>query len=196
MRAIQIIKSEHQNLGATLYSLEKLLEEIDQWKQPDFKVFHGLLTYIDRFLDRFHHPKENEYLFPRLLARAPDCESLIRTLEQQHTEGEILFNAMLKALSAYEFLGDTEYHAFREAVHRYTEFEREHAILEEREILPRAEAALEAEDWAVIDAAFGENEDPMFGTEWKNEFSELFDKLVNTLPAPYGLGKVWKSAHK
>lgn len=196
MRAIQIIKSEHQNLGATLYSLEKLLDEIDDWKQPDFKVFHGLLTYIDRFLDRYHHPKENEFLFPRLLARAPDCESLIRKLEQQHTEGEILFNAMLKALSAYEFLGDAEYHNFREAVRRYTEFEREHALLEEREVLPRAEEALEDEDWAEIDAAFGENEDPMFGTEWKNEFSELFDKLVNTLPAPYGLGKVWKSARK
>ena len=74
----------------------------------------------------------------------------------------------------------------------YTEFEREHARLEEREILPRAEAALQPEDWQVIDAAFGEHEDPMFGGQWQTEFSRLFEKLVNTLPAPYGLGEVWK----
>ncbi len=192
MRAISIIKSEHKNLGAVLYSLEKLIEEIDDGKQPDFGIFHGLFTYIDRFLDRFHHPKENHYLFPKLLARAPDTESIIRELGQQHTEGEILFVEMLKALSAYEFSGAAEYPHFRDTVLRYTEFERRHAQLEEKEILPRASEALEAADWEEIDAAFEENEDPIFGKKWDNEFSDLLDKLINRLPAPLGLGDIWK----
>ena len=74
MRAISIIKGEHKNLAAVLFSLEKLIEEIDNGKQPDFSIFHGLFTYLDRFLDRYHHPKESLYLFPKLLARAPDTE--------------------------------------------------------------------------------------------------------------------------
>lgn len=192
MRAIAIIKSEHKNLGAVLYSLEKLIEEIDEGKQPDFSIFHGLFTYIDGFLDRYHHPKENLYLFPALLKRAPDTEALIHELGQQHTEGEILFVDMLKALSAYEFSGIEAFPAFREKVLAYCEFERNHALKEEREVLPRAEAELTAEDWENIDAAFGENRDPMFGQDWDNEFSELFDQLVNRLPAPLGLGEVWK----
>ena len=192
MRAIAIIKSEHKNLGAVLYSLEKLIEEIDGGKQPDFSVFHGLFTYIDRFLDRFHHPKENQYLFPKVLERAPDAEELVRTLGQQHTEGEILFVAMLKALSAYEFTGAAEYPQFRDSVIAYARFEREHAEIEEQKLLPRALEALKPEDWEEIDAAFGENEDPMFGKAWNNEFSGLFDDLVNRLPAPLGLGETWK----
>ncbi len=192
MRSLTIIRNEHKNLGAVLYSLDRLIEEIEQGRKPDFAVFHGLLTYIDRFLDRYHHPKENEYLFPRLLARAPENEALIRQLGQQHTEGEILFVEMLKALSAFEFVGAAEFEGFRDAVGRYTEFERQHAKLEESEVLPRAEAALEADDWTVIDAAFGENEDPMFSAQWDNEFSGLFQQLVNSLPAPLGLGDVWK----
>ena len=192
MRAISIIKSEHKNLGAVLYSLEKLIEEIDEGKQPDFAIFHGLLTYLDRFLDRYHHPKENHYLFPKLLARAPDTESLVRKLGQQHIEGEILFVEMLKALSAYEFSGAAELPHFRDTVLKYTAFERNHALLEEKEILPRAREALETSDWEEIDAAFGENRDPMFGQDWSSEFSELFDRLVNRLPAPIGLGEVWK----
>ena len=192
MRAISIIKSEHRNLGAVLYSLEKLIEELDQGKQADFEIFHGLLTYIDRVLDRYHHPKEDQFLFPRLLERAPDTEPVIRTLGQQHVEGEILFVDMLKALSAYEFLGETEFPPFRDAVLRYTAFERDHALTEEKEILPRATEALDAEDWQQIDAAFEENQDPLFGERWRSEFSELMERLINRLPAPLGLGDVWK----
>lgn len=192
MRAITIIKGEHQNLGAVLYSMEKLVEEIENGKDADFSIFHGLFTYIDRFLDRYHHPKENIYLFPRLLERAPETESLVRELGQQHTEGEILFVEMLKALSAYEFSGASEFPHFRDALRHYTRFEREHAIKEEREVLPRALEALEASDWEEIDAAFEENEDPMFGTRSSNEFSKLFNSLVNSLPAPLGLGDAWK----
>ena len=192
MRSINIIKSEHRNLTAVLYSIEKLIDEIDQGKQADYAVFHGLFTYIDRFLDRYHHPKENHYLFPRLLARAPDTEDLINELGQQHKEGESLFIDMLKALSAYEFSGKSEFPNFREAVLKYVSFEREHALKEENEILPRAQEVLEASDWEEIDAAFEQNEDPMYGEHWSGEFSALFSKLISELPAPLGLGDEWK----
>ena len=192
MHAISIIKSEHKNLRAVLYSLEKLIEEIDNGKHPDFSIFHGLFTYLDRFLDRFHHPKENHYLFPKLLARAPETEGLVRELGQQHAEGEILFVEMLKALSAYEFSGPAEFPHFRDIVLRYTEFERDHAIKEEKEVLPKARAVLEDSDWEEIDAAFGDNEDPMFVEKCQDEFSDLLNQLVNRLPAPIGLGENWK----
>jgi len=192
MRAISIIKSEHKNLGAILYSLDKLIEEIDSGKQPDFSIFHGLFTYLDRFLDRYHHPKENHHLFPKLLLRAPETESLVRELGQQHIEGEILFVGMLEALSAYEFSGAQEFPHFRDSVTSYTEFERKHAQKEEDEVLTRAREVLEPSDWDEIDAAFDANEDPLFGDKWNNEFSDLLDRLINRLPAPLGLGDDWK----
>lgn len=192
MRAISIIKSEHKNLDAILYSLDKLIEEIDSGKQPDFSIFHGLCTYLDRFLDRYHHPKENHPLFPKLLLRAPETESLIRELGQQHIEGEILFVEMLKALSAYEFSGAQEFPHFRDTVTSYTEFERKHAQKEEDGVLTRAREVLEPSDWDEIDAAFDANEDPLFGDKWSNEFSDLLDRLINRLPAPLGLGDDWK----
>jgi branched-chain amino acid transport system ATP-binding protein len=192
MRALTIIKSEHQNLAAVLFSMEHLIGEIENGKHPEFAIFHGLFTYIDRFLDRYHHPKENMYLFPRVLARAPDTKDLIEKLGQQHSEGEILFVEMLKTLSAYEFSGASEFPQFRDTLLKYTAFERNHAKLEESDLLPRAREVLEASDWEVIDAAFGENQDPMFGDQWESEFSTLFARLVNSLPTPLGLGDAWK----
>jgi hemerythrin-like domain-containing protein len=192
MKTIEIIQSEHQNLRAVLHSLEKLVEMIDQGKKPQFTAFHGLLTYIDRFLDYYHHPKENDYLFPALLKRTPSCSDLITELGRQHGEGERMFVELLKRLSAYEFIGDSEYPAFRKILLQYTQFERDHAELEEKEVLPLAKSALEASDWQHIDAAFGENRDPMFTPEWNTEFSDLFDRLIRNLPAPVGLGESWK----
>jgi len=192
MHALTIIESEHRNLAAVLYSMDQLIGEIENGKHPNFAIFHGLFTYIDRFLNRYHHPKENLYLFPRVLARAPDTEDLIHELGRQHGEGEILFVEMLKSLSAYEFSGASEFHGFRDNLLKYTAFERNHAQLEESELLPRARAVLEVSDWEAIDAAFGENQDPMFGDQWDSEFSVLFAKLVNSLPAPVGLGEAWE----
>jgi branched-chain amino acid transport system ATP-binding protein len=126
------------------------------------------------------------------MARAPDTAELVKKLGQQHKQGEQLFVEMLKALSAYEFSGNSEFPGFREAVLEYTQLEREHVIIEERDLLPRALEALEASDWKEIDAAFSENQDPMFGEKWDSDFSDLLNKLVNRLPAPLGLGDVWK----
>lgn len=192
MSAISIIKSEHKNLKAILYTLEQLVEAISNGKHADFAVFHGLFTYIDRFLDRYHHPKENDYLFPCLISRAPDCEKLVKELGAQHRDGSKMFVDMLKALSAYEFCGDSEFENFRNRVLAYCRFEREHADLEESEVLPRALEVFEDSDWHNIDAAFSENRDPMFGDRWDDEFSVLFGKLVNSLPSPLGLGEAWK----
>ena len=192
MRALTIIKSEHRNLAAVLFSMEHLIGEIENGKQPDFAIFHGLFTYIDHFLDRYHHPKENLHLFPRVLARAPDTKDLIQELGRQHGEGERLFVEMLKALSAYEFSGAGEFPQFRDSLLKYTAFERNHAQLEESELLPRAREVLETSDWEEIDAAFAENQDPMYGDQWDSEFAVLFARLVNSLPAPIGLGDAWE----
>ena len=151
------------------------------------------LINLDRFLDRYHHPKENNFLFPAILRRVPESKPVLQEIGQQHKEGEDLFVDMLKALSAYEFAGDSEYPAFRDAVHRYTRFEREHAQREERDVLPLAEAHLQADDWKAIDAAFNDNRDPMFGRERSELFEKLHRDVVALVPAPVGLGAPWKS---
>lgn len=192
MKSITIIQNEHKSLGAVLYSLRRLVDEIDQGKHPNFEVFHGLLTYIDRFLDTYHHPKENDFLFPILEKRCPESSDLIAQLAQQHIDGEKYFIAMIKSLSAYEFAGKAEFPRFREAVYQYTSFEMDHANKEEKEILPIARKKLKPADWARIDAAFCDNKDPFFGAAAETKFSELYKTITALIPAPYGVGPAWK----
>ena len=70
MKAITVIRREHRDLGMTLMSFESLLKGINNKKQePDSTFFRAILGYLDSFLNRFHHPKEDDYLFPALLER-------------------------------------------------------------------------------------------------------------------------------
>ncbi len=189
MRAISVIKREHRNLHAVLFTLEHLVLEIEKSdKAVDFVVFHGIVYYLDSFLDRYHHPKETDYLFPAVKSRCPQAKEIIDALGYQHAQGEKLLVKLLKSLSAYEFLGPQGFQGFRQAVTEYVQFEREHARTEEREVLPLAEAHLTSADWQRIDTVFADNQDPIFGRKPQAEFRELFRLLGNVVPAPYGLG--------
>jgi hemerythrin-like domain-containing protein len=195
MQSLNIIKSEHRNLAVVLHCLDKLVEQIDQHhKKPDFRTFHAIMHYIDAFLDTYHHPKENEHLFPALRRRSPDSQALLGELEKDHVEGERLATQMLKALSVYEFMGEPAFDTFRNSVKHYIQFEREHAMREEREVFPRAKDALLDSDWKQIDAKFAENNDPIFGVTPRKEFSALLELIANITPAPYGIGAEWKDA--
>jgi branched-chain amino acid transport system ATP-binding protein len=189
MQALSIIKNEHRNLGAVLFSLEKLAGEIEAGKHPEFKVFHGLLTYLDRFLHQYHHPKEEEYLFPVVRKRCPELSVVLEECSQEHHDGERMLADVLKALSAYEFLGESEAEGFTSALKTYTDFERQHAIQEEEQILSRAREKLLVEDWERIDVAFADNEDPLFSSKARAEFEKLYTTVTALAPKSWFSGE-------
>jgi hemerythrin-like domain-containing protein len=65
----------------------------------------------------------------------------------------------------------------------------EHLGREEGVILPAAQRYLTDEDWAEIDAAFAENDDPRFGHEADVSMRHLFSRIVN-LSAPASASSV------
>ena len=87
--ALQIIRNEHAALAAMLRSLSMMVAhgpsgEADRF----FDVARAMLFYIDEFPERFHHPKESEFLFPLLLRVAPELAPIVRRLESDHLDGE------------------------------------------------------------------------------------------------------------
>jgi hemerythrin-like domain-containing protein len=70
----------------------------------------------------------------------------------------------------------------------YVDFYLRHMALEESDVLPAAQRALDSADWAAIDAAFAANRDPLTGHEPADEYRPLFSRIVNRAPAPVGLG--------
>ena len=187
--ALDVIRDEHQALAAMLRSLSMLLQHARrERKLPPFDVLRAMMFYIDEFPERLHHTKESELLFPRLRQRAPELVPVLDKLDRDHEAGERAIRNLEHAMLAFEVMGESRRDAFEQAVERYIASYLEHMACEETDIIPAAKRLFTEADWAELDAAFAANKDPLTGHEPEDGYRPLFRKIVNSAPAPIGLG--------
>ena len=192
--AISILKSEHRSISAVLHALKELARMAhDATARPRFQVLRSMLRYIDEYPEKLHHPKEDEHLFARLVARAPETRLLVEELQAEHEEGARLIRELERALLFMEEGWPVGAREFEQAVKAYAEFHWKHMRKEEQQLLPLAERHLTAEDWSAIDAAFAANRDPIAGMQ-ERDFEKLFARIVSLAPDPVGLGERWQGA--
>ena len=156
--------------------------------KPNFDLLGAMVYYIDAFPERFHHPKEDEYLFRLLRIRFPDSAEVLDRLKQEHRAGAEKIRTLEQALARYQQGGAGEFSNFLAAVEAYAAFHWAHMKTEEHVVLPMAEKHLTAGDWESIDAAFLGHTDPMLGVEASAKYEELFRRITWLAPAPIGLG--------
>ncbi len=187
--ALRVIQAEHMALAAMLRSLKMLVAQAGERHQhPPFDVLRAMLFYIDEFPERLHHPKESDLLFPKVLARRPELAAVIDKLDEDHHRGEASARNLQHRLLAYELLGEPRRAAFESAVDQYVERYLQHMSMEESIVLPAAREALLTQDWHDLNLAFEANRDPLTGHDPSGEYGPLFRKILNTAPAPVGLG--------
>lgn len=187
--AIRIIHDEHLTISAVLQTLHLTAARLKAGTgERDFDLVRAMLFYLDEFPERLHHRKESEVLFRRLRDASSEAASTLDRLEREHAGGEQAIRELQHLLLAFEQLGDARREAFTQALERYVDGYVHHMQTEEREILPLADKALSASDWAQIDAAFREQPDPLTSRRPSEIYQALFEKILNRLPAPMGLG--------
>jgi branched-chain amino acid transport system ATP-binding protein len=189
MKAIDIIHAEHRALGAVLQAFRFVLEGIRSGtRAPDFALLEAMIAYITEVPDKLHHPKEDDVLFVKILEVVPEAAPLIAKLQHDHVQGARSTLALRDALNQYQQTGAAGFADFDRAASTYIESSWTHLGVEDKELLPIARQRLAPQDWAGIDAAFEANKDPWSGPT--GEFRSLFSRIVNMVPAPYGLGPV------
>ena len=187
--ALRIIREEHRALGAMLRSIPMLLAESRRTGvPPDFAALRAMLFYVDEFPEQRHHRIESELLFPKLRARSPLARGLLDQLDAEHARSGLLVREIAHALTAFELIGNARRATFEARIGHYVEFYLRHMALEEREILPLASQTLTAIDWQELDRAFESNRDPLTGHAADADYRALFTKILNAVPAPFGLG--------
>src|SRR5574343_1967372 len=187
METLRIITEEHQNLWRIATTLDLVADEIDGGGHVETAFFTSLFDYIDQFMDCAHHAKEDNFLFPTLLRRAPEAAAIIDRLQVEHRNGPELLRDLRAKLAATAGGGESNA-AFTAALRNYTQGIKGHIRSEEKDAMPLAREVLTADDWAEIDKAFLDNDDPLFGSKAKAEFRELFHRIASLAPESIGLG--------
>jgi hemerythrin-like domain-containing protein len=188
--ALRIIQDEHAALAALLRSMTLIVGDARRRNRaPDFRVLRAMLFYVDEFPERLHHVKESTMLFPRLRECTSDGAAVLARLDHDHKNGGARIRELEHKLTAWELLGEPRRDAFERALADYVAFYLEHMRIEETEVLPLAERHFAEADWVMLERAFGAHRDPLLTPGPETPYVELFRTIVNTTPAPYGLGE-------
>jgi hemerythrin-like domain-containing protein len=187
VQAIHIIEHEHRSLAAVLHGMLYVVREIRYGgAAPDFELLDAMLHYIDTFSERFHHPKEDKYLFKLLRLRCLSAAPLLDRLAQEHHAGASTLRDLRRALERYRESGTAALPEFAARVAGFAAFHWDHMRLEESDVIPLAKGHLTGDDWEVIDAAFLGHTDPLLGAERGAEYQDLFRRIVALAPRPIG----------
>jgi hemerythrin-like domain-containing protein len=189
MNALAIIRDEHRSIAAVLAGLRFLVDEVGAGRMtPDFDLMEAMLSYIEAFPEKLHHPKEDRYLFPAVRLRRPEIGPVLDELEREHVAGRDAIEVLKNALAEFRLAGAACQAAFAATLERYLDFHWRHMNTEEQQVLPAAEQSLTPQDWAPIDAEFNANRDPLVGVDAAREMRELFRRIANLAPPPIGVG--------
>lgn len=170
---LRALGDEHSYQARLLKLLEKHVALLNQRQQPDYAVMAGVMGYMTRYPDRFHHPKE-DLLFERIVRRDPEARGKVDALLAAHGEIIAKGSALLAAIESCRDGGpDADADRLRKAAHAYIGILRRHMDIEHLQMFPLAQRVLLAEDWAEIDARMKPVLDPVFGAGAADEFSTI-----------------------
>lgn len=182
--AIEILQQEHRQLATVLNCLDNAIRRArEKPSDSDFELFNSIIYYLTSFTFRFHHPKEDFYLFDVLRQRCSKAHKILDELQADHRLGDQLVEKLRDALYHYQYSGASGFESLRTAAQAYEEFEQAHMDKEERDVLPLARKYLTPKDWAKIDAEFTAQDDPVFGEKPEHEFQKLFETIVRLAPS-------------
>jgi len=187
MEALRIITEEHQNLWRIASSLDMVADEIDAGSKVETPFFSSVFDYIEQFMDRAHHAKEDAFLFPAMRLRSPEAAAILDRLQVEHVNGPEVLRDLRTKLASTAGGGESNA-AFTAALRNYTSAIKNHIRSEEKDAMPLAREVLTGDDWAEIDRAFLDNDDPLFGGKARAEFRELFHRIASLAPESIGLG--------
>jgi len=190
IKALEKIQAEHRSMWQILNVLEESTKAARRGDVPEWGLVNLVLEYLETFIDKVHHPKEDEHLFSALASRSEDARDLIEDLQGQH-EQEAERLGRLRAVLVDE---DPDVMVFAKAAEDYIDFQREHMRQEEGELFPLARKHLTELDWREIENAFANNKDPLFGQHTHEKYAVLRSRITLLAQPPLGLGGTSASA--
>ncbi|OPY12822.1 MAG: iron-sulfur cluster repair di-iron protein [Syntrophus sp. PtaU1.Bin005] len=97
MKATQQLRNEHEGVKVMLIILEQVCRQLEADRNLNEEHFDGILEFLKVFVDKCHHGKEEDLLFPALTAAGIPEDGPIAVMLQEHEMGR----NYVKSLSDY-----------------------------------------------------------------------------------------------
>jgi hemerythrin-like domain-containing protein len=145
----------------------------------------GIMEFLTVFIDKCHHGKEEEFLFPALEAAGVARDGgPIGVMLSEHEQGRRLVARLRQCMADYQS-GDKQAAAgIQQTVKAYVDLLNQHIAKEDTVLFPMADARLDASQDTTLFEAFERLERERIGAGKHESFHALLDQLQDTYLKP------------
>lgn len=174
---LHTLKHEHRVIERALHALDGVCLRLEWGQHVPAEVLSQLVDFISTFADRYHHGKEEQYLFPVLQRQGiPHDGGPLEAIEQEHRIESELTGEMRRAIEGYRDVDPEARQRFVEAAQRYTNHLLGHIDKEDGILLRLADEILDEEDKASLIEGFRQAE-----AELGAGTNEKYDRIATDL---------------
>lgn len=183
MKATEQLKAEHEGIGIMLRVVDAMCDELEADRFLNAEQFFKIIEFFKVFVDRCHHGKEEDLLFPAMeSAGLPGAGGLIEQMLFEHRQGREYVRAMYDALTRYRAGAEKAEAELYTQARGYTALLRQHIDKENTEVFPLADAVLSVERQEAMFVEFEELEEKKIGKGVHEQFHQLLDNLARAYP--------------
>ncbi len=181
MKATDDLKKEHEGIQLMLRVLQNVADKFQSGKRVDTEHLDAILEFLAVFVDRCHHGKEEEFLFPALeVEGVPREGGPIGVMLNEHQQGRELVARLKDAITDYKSGNNEKASSIHLVINEYVALLTQHIAKENTVLFPMADAKLDPEKDNELSEAFEQLERERIGVGKHEEFHVLLDKLQNT----------------
>lgn len=178
MTPTEQLRDEHSGIKVMLNILEKICDRMEKGGEADPEQLDRILEFLRVFVDKCHHAKEEDLLFPEMeRAGIPREGGPIGVMLSEHRMGRENIRGMGESAERYKG-GDRAASAqFVRNARSYIELLRQHIDKEDNILYPMAEARIPEKRQQVLLEEFEKVEEERVGHGKHEEFHRMMDRL-------------------
>jgi hemerythrin-like domain-containing protein len=153
------LEAEHRVIERVLEALDMNTEAVAAGAPVDKAFFTEAIAFVREYADGVHHQKEEQVLFPRLVAAGVPREGgPVGVMLYEHDEGRRLVRIMYEALAGAS-AGDTKARAtLVDATRQYVTLLRAHIQKEDMILFPMADRIIPIRQREIVQTGFAQAE--------------------------------------
>jgi len=178
MKPTEELIREHKAIKMMLGIMGKIAENIQNGKEVEVKDVKDIVNFLRIFADKCHHGKEENILFPALLATGiPSENGPIGVMLYEHTQGRTYIQEMNDGAEDWENHDAASAQSIANAMLNYSTLMQTHILKEENVLFVLANQRLSVPKQEEILAKFGQIEEEVVGHGIHEKFHQLLDQL-------------------
>ncbi len=178
MIATENLKDEHKGINLMLNIMEGICKKLQEGERVDTSHLDNILEFLKIFVDKCHHTKEEEILFPAILKtkQGDTFKDSVDILNKEHTKGRRAVKNISNSISEYK-KGKADISKMVESISKYTHHLRKHIDKENYFFFPISDILLDAKVQKDLFKEFDIIEVEKIGVGKHEEFHHLLDTL-------------------